>query len=247
LIGEISKTILSTEESNFIAAMSLGITLAEVNKLSESKDVLNMLLESCQNHKNILLNMAQLEILNKRYDLAIAIFNNYLSKKSTTTNVYDPYTESSLALCYFLTKRYKEARKVYQKLILKFPDNLAYRYNLCAIYYEEAFEILKSDNRQIESTKEGVKYLKIIKQQFDFLIGSNKSKMSRYMLEEVGDAKKSIDLEIERIREYANDKTYWISTNFETFMDRLKQDEENEKKKVKVVEDQQRRKRLLEV
>jgi len=170
-----------------------------------------------------------------------------LSKKSNTANVYDPYTEASLALCYFLTKRYKEAKKVYQKLILKFPDNLAYRYNLCAIYYEEAFEILRQENRQIESTKEGVKYLKIIKQQFDFLIGSNKSKMSRYMLEEVGDAKKSIDLEIERIREYANDKTYWISTNFDTFMDRLRQDEENEKKKVKVVEDQQKRKRLLEV
>ena len=63
-MGEIAKTVLNNEESNFVAAMTLGVTLAEVNKLSEAKDVFNMIQESCHHNKNIILNNAQLEILN---------------------------------------------------------------------------------------------------------------------------------------------------------------------------------------
>ena len=64
VIVDIAKNIIVHDESNFFAAMILGITLAETNRLSEAKDIFNTLLESCQQNKNILLNMAQLEILN---------------------------------------------------------------------------------------------------------------------------------------------------------------------------------------
>jgi len=67
------------------------------------------------------------------------------------------------------------------------------------------------------------------------------------MLETTNEKKKKKETEHERFRELSSDKSYWISTNFDTFMDRLKQDEENQRKKDQIQEESQRRRRDREV
>jgi len=74
--------VLLTDESNFFAAMIIGVVLAESNELAKAKEIFTTVLENCQHNKKILLNMANLEILNKRYDQAIATFTLHLSKSS---------------------------------------------------------------------------------------------------------------------------------------------------------------------
>ena len=93
----------------------------------------------------------------------------------------------------------------------------------------------------MESTKQGVKYLKIIQQQFDFFLSSNKSKISRYMLEETPELKIIKEQQNEKIRELSSDKAYWISTNFDTFMSRLDQDEEEKRKRDTMMEQKKQR------
>jgi len=67
------------------------------------------------------------------------------------------------------------------------------------------------------------------------------------MLETTNEKKKRKEIEHERIRELSSDKSYWITTNFDTFMDRLRQDEENQKKKNQMQEETHRRRRDKEV
>lgn len=100
---------------------------------------------------------------------------------------------------------------------------------------------MKQEQRQLESTKQGVKYLKIIQDQFSFFQSSNLSKMARSKLAGTADLQAIREAENDTISRHSNEKHYWISTNFDTFMSRLNQDEEDKRKKDQMDEEKKRR------
>ncbi len=87
--------------------MILGITFAESAHLSTAWKIFSSLLESCEFEEIFMINSAKLAILMRKFEIAIAVFTNYLENNATT---YEDTCETLLGLAYLKNKFYDEAK-----------------------------------------------------------------------------------------------------------------------------------------
>jgi len=158
-ITHITKTVLKSDESNYYAAMGIAITFAESAHLSTAWKIFSLLLEDCEFDDIFMVNSAKLAILMRKFDTAMAVLTNYLENSATT---YEDNCETLLGLAYLKNKYYEEAKRTYQRLILKFPGDQNHRLNLLTIYQEEAANLIRQEHRHVYEIEDALKYLKII-------------------------------------------------------------------------------------
>lgn len=150
--------MLKSDESNYYAAMGIAITFAESAHLSTAWKIFSLLLEDCEFDDIFMVNSAKLAILMRKFDTAMAVLTNYLENSATT---YEDNCETLLGLAYLKNKYYEEAKRTYQRLILKFPGDQNHRLNLLTIYQEEAANVIRQEHRHVYEVENALKYLKI--------------------------------------------------------------------------------------
>jgi len=131
-------------------------------------------------------------------------------------------------------------------LVLRFPENLIYRFNLCALLYEYAFDTTKQSSRNIEQTKEAIKYSKIILPILQHLCHNHHSRTTRLNLETAPENKKRKENLFDNMAVLADQKYYFLIANSEQFENKLREDEENEKKRNVVIEEKKKLRERME-
>eukprot|EP01016_Furgasonia_blochmanni_P048444 TRINITY_DN7211_c0_g2_i1.p1 TRINITY_DN7211_c0_g2~~TRINITY_DN7211_c0_g2_i1.p1 ORF type:complete len:397 (-),score=85.78 TRINITY_DN7211_c0_g2_i1:725-1855(-) len=237
-IRETCREIISTDESNVYAAIGLGIVLAEYGKLTEAKNIFNSLLESSQNNYSLLVNLGHIDFLNEQYDNAISIYSTCLKKHR---EVPDDYLEMCLAITYYFAKKFKDAQRLFRRLVLRNPDNLVYRYNLAVSLQDHGKNLLKQENRDVAQTKQALTYFSSIQKMFDFLISNDvKENRLRYEIGKLGKKKEAL---YNTIRMTSDTKKIILDSNIGMAKKELEEDEQRQHNKILTKEE---RKKLIE-
>lgn len=205
---------LELDKYNSMAAVGLCNCLAEYNYVDKSLEIYKTITETLEDNHNAFVNESLLYMNEKKYEKASIILNKVLKKIFNNRN---PTIENLLAKCYIEIKEFKKANRIIKNLMMRYPDNIGYKYNYGILLIAKSDEILLKTERKVVETKESIKYIEKGIKLFETI-----SIMRREDREE----------KIIKAREFiykCSEMLNLCKLNLSTANDRLKQDIEREK------------------
>ena len=128
-----------------------------------------------------------------------------------------------------------------KKLVLRNPESLTHRYNLCVLLHNSAQQILEQKERKKEQTEKSIEFLKKIQPFYDYLFKNHYARKSRDELEKCDDARRKSKRFMDKIREASENKLNYIQSHQDRFDSFLREDEEVMKRKLQGVEEKKRK------
>eukprot|EP01017_Pseudomicrothorax_dubius_P047123 TRINITY_DN840_c0_g3_i1.p1 TRINITY_DN840_c0_g3~~TRINITY_DN840_c0_g3_i1.p1 ORF type:complete len:834 (+),score=244.39 TRINITY_DN840_c0_g3_i1:830-3331(+) len=134
------KTAIDKDESCISAAINFTAVMAECGKLTEASKALKSIAETYQSETlPVMANLGHIEFLNRNYDRAIITYKKCLEMYGPDESIENP-----LAVCYYSTKRYHDAQKIFQRQLLRDPTNYQAIYNF-AVHIQESSQATIQD------------------------------------------------------------------------------------------------------
>lgn len=157
--------ILAHDQGNTYACMGLANVLAFFNKTEDAQEIYKLVCQANPSMYSPILNQAHLCVGDKKYELAINLYDIVLDKyipQDLKTGMY-------LAKAYFLKDNFEVCKKVLIKLITRNPHEMTLKFNLALCLFSQAQRIIYSDMRRSNQTRESMTYLRQSQRLFAWL------------------------------------------------------------------------------
>lgn len=102
------------------------------------------------------MNQAHLSIGEKKYELAINLYQNVLTRFLPN----DLKTEMYLAKAHFMKGEFEYSKHKILKLIAHYPHYIPLKFNLALCLFNQGDKLFNSEIRRVHQTKEAIKYLR---------------------------------------------------------------------------------------
>ena len=149
---------LESDKYNTYAAVGIANVLSEYNLTSYSIDTYKNVTEKFPNNHNAFVNEALICINENKFEKASIILTKLLKKFLKNKC---PDIENLLAKSLIEMKDFNKAIKLQKGLILRYPDNIFYKFNYALCLKQRAEEILNKSERRVKETEEAIKYLEM--------------------------------------------------------------------------------------
>ena len=111
-----------------------------------------------------------------------------------------------------------------KKLVLRNPESLTHRYNLCLLLHNSAQQILEQKERKKEQTEKSIEYLKKIQPFYEYFFKNHYARKSRDDLEKCDDSRRKSKRMMDKIREASENKLNYIQSHQDRFVSFLSED-----------------------
>lgn len=205
---------LELDKYNSMAAVGLCNCLAEYNYVDKALEIYKSITETMEDNHSAFVNESLLYMNEKKYEKSSIILNKVLKK---LFNGKHQTIENLLAKCYIETKEFGKANKLLKNLMMRYPDNIGYKYNYGILLIAKSDEILSKTERKVSETKESITLIEKCIKLFEKISGIKREDKEEMIL---------------KTREFiykCNEMVNLCKVNLSTANDRLKQDIEREK------------------
>lgn len=147
---------LELDKYNAYAAIGVANVFAEYSMESQALDVYKNIHEKLPNNTNAYTNEALILISDKKFEKASIVVNKLLKKFYNGKN---PKFENILAKIYMELKDFDKAFNILKSLMLRYPDDLFYRYNYAFCLWAKSENIISKKDRKVFETQEAIRNL----------------------------------------------------------------------------------------
>ena len=136
--------MLAHDLRNGFACLGAANVLAFFNKTEDAQEIYKLLIQSNPNMHQALLNHAHLSVGEKKFELAINLYENVLEKLLPN----DLRTGMYLAKAYYWKGDYERSKKLTLQQLARHPHNLSLRFNLALCLHAWAAKTIRLPNRR---------------------------------------------------------------------------------------------------
>jgi len=147
---------LELDKYNAYAAIGVANVFAEFSMEIQALDVYKSIHEKLPNNVNSYANEALILMSDKKYEKAGIIMNKLLKKFYNGKN---PKFENVLAKIYMELKDFEKAFNILKSLMLRYPDDLFFRYNYAFCLWAKSENIISKKERKVYETQEAIRNL----------------------------------------------------------------------------------------
>ena len=112
-------------------------------------EIFKALKENCPNIHHALINLGHLSVYQENYIAAINFYNKALEKFDGNCNLE---IELYLSKAYFKMHDYENCKKILQKLLVRYPQDLRLKYNLGLCLMQQANQTFNKNSRKVSET-----------------------------------------------------------------------------------------------
>ncbi len=155
---------LELDKYNAYAAIGIANVFAEYSMESQALDVYKSIHEKLPGNVNAYANEALILMSDKKFEKASIVVNKLLKK---FYNGKQPKFENILAKIFMELKDFEKAFNILKSLMLRYPDDLFYRYNYAFCLWAKSEHIISKKDRKVYETQEAIRNLEKAKPIFE--------------------------------------------------------------------------------
>jgi len=155
---------LELDKYNAYAAIGVANVFAEYSMESQALDVYKNIHEKLPNNINAYANEALILMSDKKFEKASIVVNKLLKRFYNGKNAK---FENILAKIYLELKDFDKAFNILKSLMLRYPDDLFYRYNYAFCLWAKSENIISKKDRKVYETQEAIRNLEKAKPIFE--------------------------------------------------------------------------------
>jgi len=147
---------LELDKYNAYAAIGIANIFAEYSMETQAIEVYKNIHEKLPNNMNAYANEALILMSDKKFEKAGIIINKLLKRFYNGKN---PKFENILAKIYMELKDFDKAFNILKNLMLRYPDDLFFRYNYAFCLWAKSENIINKKDRKVYETQEAIRNL----------------------------------------------------------------------------------------
>lgn len=155
---------LELDKYNAYAAIGIANVFAEYSMESQALDVYKNIHEKLPGNVNAYANEALILMSDKKFEKASIVVNKLLKK---FYNGKHPKFENVLAKICMEVKDFEKAFSILKSLMLRYPDDLFFRYNYAFCLWAKSENIISKKDRKVYETQEAIRNLEKAKPIFE--------------------------------------------------------------------------------
>lgn len=165
---------LELDKYNAYAAIGIANIFSEYSLTNHSLDIYKSIHEKLPTNTNSYVNEALILLNDKKYEKAAIIMNKLLKKFYHGKN---PKIENILAKIFIEQGEYDKAINILKNLMLRYPDDLFFRYNYAFCLYSKSADIIERKDKRVYQTEEAIRNLERAIQIFEAIIKIKKTRV----------------------------------------------------------------------